>query len=231
MVFQECQSIPDLEVVDRVRAGEKGLYELLMRRHNQRLYRVIRSVVTNDVEAEDILQESWVRAYEHLDQFAGLASFSTWITRIAFYEALARSRKSKRWTPLEDQGGDIMPEVTRRRATSTTPETEAMRNQLGQMLESAVDGLPVTYRSVFMLREIEQMSTSETAECLGLSEEAVKTRLHRSKALLRRELEGRLGASTAAAYTFLGARCDRTVARVLDRIGATSATFAPPAAR
>lgn len=220
MVLQECQSVSDAEVVDRVRAGETGLYELLMRRHNQRLFRVIRSVVTNDIEAEDVLQEAWVRAYEHLDQFAGRASFPTWVTRIAFYEALARRRKSKRWTPLEDQEGEIMPEANRRRTTSETPEAQAMRGQLGQMLQAAVDALPETYRSVFMLREVEQLSTIETAECLGLSEEAVKTRLHRSRALLRGELESRIGPAIAEAYSFLGTRCDRTVARVLKRIGA-----------
>ncbi|HLN01545.1 MAG TPA: RNA polymerase sigma factor [Bryobacteraceae bacterium] len=220
MVPKECQSVSDLEVVDRVRAGETGLYELLMRRYNQRLYRTIRSVLTDETEAEDVLQEAWVRAYEHLDQFRGLALFATWLTRIAFHEALARSRKGKRWTQIEDQSGEVIAEVNRRQTTSTTPETEAIRGQLGQMLEAAVDALPERYRSVFVLREVEQLSTTETADCLGLSEEAVKTRLHRSRALLRRDLESRIGPAIAEAYSFLGARCDRTVARVLKRIGA-----------
>ncbi len=220
MVLQECQAVPDLEVVDRVRAGETGLYELLMRRYNQRLYRTIRSVVTDETEAEDVLQESWVRAYEHLNQFSGNAHFATWVTRIAFYEALARNRKSKRWTPLENPAGEIMPEVNRTQTTSATPETHAMQGQLAQMLQAAVDALPETYRSVFVLREVEQLSTTETADCLGLSEEAVKTRLHRSRALLRRDLVNRIGPAIAEAYAFLGVRCDRTVARVLQRIGA-----------
>src|SRR3954470_7603474 len=106
MLLEECRTLSDDEIVARVRTGETGLYEMLMRRYNQRLYRVIRSVVTNDSEAEDILQEAWVRAYEHLNQFGGRSSFSTWVTRIAFYEALARSRKSKRWTPIEDDAGE-----------------------------------------------------------------------------------------------------------------------------
>jgi RNA polymerase sigma-70 factor, ECF subfamily len=219
MVLQECQSVSDTEVVDRVRAGETALYELLMRRYNQRLFRVIRSVLTNDLEAEDVLQEAWVRAYEHLDQFAGRASFSTWVTRIAFHEALSRTRRSKRWSPLEGPEGEIMPEVNRRQTTSETPEAQAMRGELGQMLQAAVDTLPEIYRSVFVFREVEQLSTGETAECLGLSEETVKTRLHRSRALLRSELESRLGPAIAGAFSFLGARCDRTVARVLERIG------------
>jgi RNA polymerase sigma-70 factor (ECF subfamily) len=219
MLLEECRTIPDDELVGRVRAGETGLYEMLMRRYNQRIFRVIRSVVSNDNDAEDVLQEAWVRAYEHLDQFAGRASFSTWVTRIAFHAALARSRNSKRWTPLENPQGDIVPEANRRHTTAETPETEVMRDQLGEILQTAVDGLPETYRCVFVLREVEQLSTSETAECLELSEEAVKTRLHRSRALLRRALADRLGPAITGAYAFLGSRCDRVVARVMAEIG------------
>ena len=219
MLLEECRTISDDDVVSRVRAGETGLNEMLMRRYNQRLFRVIRSVVMNDDEAEDVLQEAWVRAYEHLDQFAGRASFSTWVTRIAFHEALARTRKSRRWTPLENPEGEIMAEAERRQTTAETPEMQAERSQLGRMLQAAVDALPETYRSVFVLREVEQLSTTETAECLELSEEAVKTRLHRSRALLRRDLESRLGPAISEAYAFLGARCDRIVMRVLERIG------------
>src|SRR6478609_8653964 len=182
MVLQECQTLNDEQVVERVRGGEIGLYELLMRRYNQRVYRVVRSVLVNSQEAEDVLQEAWVRAYQHLNQFKGRASFSTWVTKIAFYEALARAKKNKRWRPLEDPEGEIMPEAERRQPLAETPEAQAIRAQLGRMLEAAVDELPEAYRSVFVLREVEQLNTSETAECLGLSEEAVKTRLHRSRA-------------------------------------------------
>jgi RNA polymerase sigma-70 factor (ECF subfamily) len=220
MVLQECQTLNDDQVVERVRAGEIGLYELLMRRYNQRVYRVVRSVLVNSEDAEDVLQEAWVRAYEHLDQFRGLASFSTWVTKIAFYEALARAKKNKRWLPLQDPEGVIMPEAERRQPPTETPEAQAMRTQLGRMLEAAVDELPESYRSVFVLREVEQLNTSETAECLGLSEEAVKTRLHRSRALLRRELEARMGPAIVEAHSFMGVRCDRSVARVLERIAA-----------
>ena len=223
MVSQECQSVSDAEVVERVRGGETDLYELLMRRYNQRLFRIIRAIVINDTEAEDVLQESWVRAYEHLDQFSGRAGFPAWVTSIAYNEALARSRKSKRWTLLEDAEGEIMPEANRHSATSETPESQAIRGEFTQLLQSAVDALSETYRLVFVLREVEQLSTNETAECLGISEEAVKTRLHRSRALLRHELQAQIGPSIAQAYAFLGIRCDRTVARVLDRIGAGKA--------
>ena len=191
MVLQDCQSLPDAEVVDRVRAGETGLYELLMRRYNQRLFRIIRSVLTNDTEAEDVLQETWVRAYEHLGQFEGRASFATWATRIAYHEALARARAGKRWTPVEDPEGDVMPEVNRRQSSTETPEAQAIRGQLGTAVAIRGRRAARNYRTVFVLREVEQLSTTETADSLGLSEEAVKTRLHRSRALLRRELQGR----------------------------------------
>ena len=221
MPLQTCHPIADDEIVARVRSGETGMFEMLMRRYNQRLFRAIRSIINDELEAEDVLQDVWVRAYQHLNQFLGRASFSTWVTRIAIYEAIGRNRKRKRWIPLEDPDGQIVPEANRRQATEYTPETEAMRGELRQMLDAAVDALPETYRTVFVLREVEQLSTTETAECLELSEEAVKTRLHRSRALLRRDLEGRIGPAITEAYAFMGLRCDRTVARVLERIGAS----------
>jgi RNA polymerase sigma-70 factor (ECF subfamily) len=216
MVMEHCGELTDNELVGRVLGGESYLYELLMRRHNQRLFRVIRSVIADDLESEDVLQDAWVRAYEHLDQFEGRAGFPTWVSKIAFYEALARVRKAKRFTALEN-GGDEMA-ASYDRSDPGTPEEQAIRGELGRTLRSAVDRLPQTYRSVFVLREVEGMSTSETADCLDLSEEAVKTRLHRARALLRRDLEGRIGPAIAEAYQFLGTRCDRVVARVMERI-------------
>jgi RNA polymerase sigma-70 factor (ECF subfamily) len=225
MLLQERQPISDAELVNLVRAGKTAVYEVLMRRYNQRLYRVIRSVIVDDVEAEDVLQEAWVRAYQYLNQFEGRASFSTWVTRIALHEALARIRKARRWTPIEDPQGAIMPEAKPQMRTSESPETLAMRSQVGQILQAAMDALPEVYRSVFVFREVEQFNTIETAECLGLSEEAVKTRLHRARALLRHELQSRVGSAVVHAYSFMGARCDRTVARVLERI---SSSGSPP---
>jgi RNA polymerase sigma-70 factor (ECF subfamily) len=113
-----------------------------------------------------------------------------------------------------------VPEAERRQPAAENPEHQAMRSELGRMLEAAVDGLPDSYRSVFVLREVERLNTAETAECLGLSEEAVKTRLHRSRALLRQDLEKRAGAAISEMHPFLGSRCDRTVARVMERIRA-----------
>jgi RNA polymerase sigma-70 factor, ECF subfamily len=218
MTLSDWQSLPDEQVVMRVRAGETCLYELLMRRYNQRLFRIVRSVVRDDAEAEDVLQHAWVRAYEHLDQFAGRATFATWVTKIAFYEALARTRKKKRLVSIDARNGDSMSEGEYADVKTLDPEQRVIGAELKQAVESAVDQLPDTYRSVFVLREVEQLSTAETAECLSLSKEAVKTRLHRSRAMLRRGLVARMGPAIAATYGFLGQRCDRVVARVLERI-------------
>jgi RNA polymerase sigma-70 factor, ECF subfamily len=214
MAPEKCQDLPDDELVRRVGAGETHLYELLMRRYNQRIFRVIRSVIPNDADAEDVLQEAWVRAFEHLDQFEGRASFSTWVAKIAFYESLARARKSAHLTALDENHGENMDD----------PEKQAMRGELGRMLQSAVDRLPASYRSVFVMREVERMSTAETAECLEISEEAVKTRLHRSRAMLRRDLEERTGLALAEAYAFLGDRCDRVVAAVMQRVASLASS-------
>jgi RNA polymerase sigma-70 factor (ECF subfamily) len=189
-----------------------------MRRYNQRLFRAIRSVILSDADAEDVLQETWVRAFEHLDQFAGKAAFSTWVTKIAIYEAFGRIRKGKRFTTLEDDTGKIVAGAKRAMTNADNPEKQAIRGELGHAIQMAVERLPASYRSVFVLREVEHLSTAETAQCLSLSEESVKTRLHRSRALLRRDLETHMGPALSEAYAFLGPRCDRVVASVMKRI-------------
>jgi RNA polymerase sigma-70 factor (ECF subfamily) len=169
-----------------------------------------------------VLQDAWVRAFEHLGQFEGRSQFATWVTKIAVYEALARTRKRKKLVSLEDSDGNIMLEAEQVSAITDDPEKQTVRTEMSQMLQSAVDQLPGHYRSVFMLRAVEQLSTAETAECLSMSEEAVKTRLHRSRALLRSHLEDRLGREIATSFAFLGQRCNRTVAAVMTRIHATT---------
>lgn len=219
MTLQECQLMSDRDLAERVRGGDTALYELIMRRHNQRMFRMIRSVIREDSEAEDILQDAWVRIYEHLHQFEGRSSFATWIMRIAYHEALNRARKQKRSLPLEDETGEIMSRVIDESSPRTTPEDQAIHGQFSRIIQTAVDALPDGYRSVFVLREIEGMSTAEVSGCLELSEEAVKTRLHRSRAMLRRDIQARIGPVVAETFAFMGVRCDRTVVSVLDRIG------------
>src|SRR5215472_9043650 len=160
-------------VVRRVLAGEAALYELLMRRYNQRLYRVAMAILRDDAEAEDVMQDAYVRAYQHLAEFEGRAKFSTWLTRIAVHEAFARLRRDARFSPLEDpdsgrHGVDafIVPD--------RNPEQQAVDAELTALLENAILSLPRDYRVVFILRDVEEMSTAEAAECLNLTQENIK---------------------------------------------------------
>jgi len=217
-----ANTMSDEEVVTKVLAGENTLFEILMRRYNQRLYRVARAILGDDSEAEDVMQDAYVRAYTHLNQFAGQAKFSTWLTKIAVHEALARVRRRHRFVEI-----DSMPETERDSMSifiskTRDPEQQVLARELIAVLEAAVGALPEIYRSVFMLREIEGMSTAETAECLDMSEDAVKTRLHRAKALLREELYGRIGTTTAGAFQFAGPRCNRVVSAVFEWIRSRS---------
>lgn len=209
----------DEEVVDRVRAGETGLYEIIMRRYNQRLYRVARAILHDDSEAEDVMQDAYVRAYHHLDQFAARAPFSAWLTRIAVHEALARQRQRSRVQNVDDraENGGFPMELTER---PLDPEETASKAELGHLLEEAVLALPEQFRTVVMLRDVEEMSTSETAEALEISEENVKVRLYRGRALLRDWLLTRVGTNAKEAFPFMGARCDLVVQNVFARFAA-----------
>jgi RNA polymerase sigma-70 factor (ECF subfamily) len=211
-------AMSDEEVVKQVLAGEITLFEILMHRYNQRLYRVARAILGDDSEAEDVMQDSYVRAYAHLNQFAGEAKFSTWLTKIAVHEALARVRRRDRFVEIDSTPASEGDSMSIFISKTPDPEQQVLAWELNAVLEAAVDTIPEIYRSVFMLREIEEMSTAETAECLDISEEAVKTRLHRARALLREELYARIGIATTGAFQFAGPRCDRVVSVVFDRI-------------
>ena len=168
-------------------------------------------------DVEDIVQTAFVEAFRSLADFRGDALFSTWLTRIAINEALARARKQGRYEPLDEEtreAGEIF--MTRQQAD---PERQAFARELGTLLESAVDALPDGARETFVLREIEGLSTAETAECLGVSEDVIKTRLSRARASLRRELFERAGLAASNAFRFERPRCDRVVAAVMERIG------------
>lgn len=210
----------DEEVVSRVLTGEVELYEIIMRRYNQRLYRVVISILRDPAETEDVMQDAYVRAYEHLNQFEGRAAFSTWLTRIAVHEALARLRKRERIEPFDEDFSDG--EISVNPASpALDPEQTISKAELSHMLEEAVLSLPEQYRAVLMLRDVEEMSTSETAAALNLSEENVKVRLHRGRAMVRRNLFARVGATAKNAFPFLGVRCDRMVARVFERLSSS----------
>ena len=202
----------DEEVVAHVCAGDTQLFEILIRRYNQRLFRAARAILQNDADAEDAVQQAYLNAYRHLAQFEGRARFSTWLTRIAVHEALARRRRS-RDTLVESTGWEPVKHAA---AKTVDPERQAYVAQLGSLLEAALAALPHGYRSVFMLREVDGLNTAETARQLRLSEGTVKTRLHRAKNLLQRKLHD---ATPAAAFRFDGDRCDRLVSAVMSLTG------------
>jgi RNA polymerase sigma-70 factor (ECF subfamily) len=211
----------DEQVVARVIEGDRALFEILMRRYNQRLFRVARGITHADADAEDVVQQAYVSAYTNLAQFGGAAAFSTWLTRIVINEALSKTRKRLRLAEVEiEEQHDVTPF----KAETPSPEDQVSRRETGALLEAAIDRLPEGYRLVFMMREVEQLSVAETAECLELSEENVKVRLHRAKAMLRDSLYQEMERASGEAFRFLGARCDRIVATVLARI----ATLPPP---
>jgi len=206
----------DEDVVARVLAGETELYEIIMRRYNQRLFRVARAILHSNDEAEDVMQDAYVRAYEHLNQFLGRARFSTWLTRIAIHEAFARVQKKNRSQELDAM---ISPEKeTALTAPSVSPEQQASQAEAARLLEEALLTLPDHYRVVVMMRDIEEMSTLETAEALELSEDNVKIRLHRARSLLREELLAKAHESRSKVFPFMGERCDRVVRAVLTAI-------------
>ena len=209
---ETLEQLSDEDVVHKILEGEIELFEILMRRHNRRLFRAARSILRNDWEAEDVVQDAYVRAYTHLASFEGRAKFSTWLTRIAVYEALARKRRDSRMDEMEVEvlaAGDRM---------NRNPEQQAMDGQLRESIEKAIDQLPLRYRTVFVLRDVQGLDTAETAECLGIEEQAVKTRLHRARNVLKDVLAVQTGATVEHAFNFLGERCDRIVARVMARI-------------
>jgi RNA polymerase sigma-70 factor (ECF subfamily) len=213
-----AEQLSDEEVVRRVLGGDTALFEIILRRYNQRIYRAIRAIVRREEEIEDAMQQAYVSAYEHLHQFADRARFSTWLTRIAINEALARVRK-RNHTLVTIGENDAVEEIESR---EPDPEQQAVASQLREVTEREVAALGESYRAVFILREVEGLSTEETAECLSVSEDVVKTRLHRARAMLRDNLYRRAGVTLQTLFTFGNARCDRVVAAVLARLSASS---------
>lgn len=215
-VLEGWALLSDEQVVTRVLAGQTALFEVLMRRHNERIYRTARAILRDEHEAEDVMQQAYVNAYSHLRQFDGRSAFSTWLTRIAVHEALARARRRGRYTTIDADG----PSPIEIPAMDTTPNPErlAISSELGALVESAVDRLPDGTREVFMLRQVEGMSTEEVAEALNVSEAVVKTRLSRARSAIRRELFEHAGLAASDTFRFLRPRCDRVVSVVLSRL-------------
>ena len=214
---EAMRALTDEDIVARVLSGETSLFEIIMRRYNQRLFRALRALVRNDAEAEDILQEAYGRAYRHLGQFAGRSRFSTWLTQIALNEARARQRRGDRLTSLKDHD-QLAAEDSMWPVSTRTPEDDASSSELQGVLVRAIDRLPASLRLVFVLREVEGLGTDETAECLGVSAGGVKVRLHRARSRLRSMVDQQLGVDVRRLHGFAGERCDRIVATLMDRI-------------
>ncbi len=211
---EDAMQPTDEEIIGRVRGGDIDCFEVLMRRYNQRIYRTVRAILREEDETTDAMQEAYVNAFTHLGDFNGHARFSTWLTRIAVHEALGRLRKRKRVEPLDD--GDSQDSLMV--SPVNGPENNASDGELRALLEEAVDGLPESFRTTFVLRSIEQLSVAETAEVLGIPEETVKTRHHRARERLQNALTSRIGGTLPDLFGFHRPRCDRVVANVLARL-------------
>jgi len=215
----------DVEVARRIAAGDQDELQRLMRVHNQRLYRTARSILRDDAEAEDAVQESYLLAYRAMAQFRGDASLSTWLVRIVANEALGRLRKRSRSADLIQLSGAMFPmsddaELDMEDQSAEQPEQAAVRAQMRRLLEAKIDQLPDAFRTVFVLRAVEEMTVEEAGVCLGIPAATVRTRYFRAKGLLRESLAREIDFSLQDAFRFDGERCDRIVRRVLDRLNA-----------
>lgn len=212
----------DAELVARALARDGEAFRTIMKRNNQRLYRLARGVLHDAAEAEDVVQEAYVRAFSALAGFRGSSSLSTWLSRITINEALGRLRRRRRrrdagLVAIEPRAAEIIQFPLS--SSDSDPERTMAQRQILHLVEQATDSLPEAFRAVFVARVIEGMSVEETADALGIGPQTVKTRLHRARALLRKELDARIGPVFLEAFPFAGRRCDRLTAAVMARLG------------
>jgi RNA polymerase sigma-70 factor (ECF subfamily) len=217
------QQQSDAEIVERVCAGDISAFESLMRRYNRPLYRTARSILKDDAEAQDALQEAYLLAFRNLKTYRGAARLLTWLTRIVVNEAIARSRKANRRAKII-QLGDLTeldngtPEASMSQPDSEQPEQLALRAEVRRLIEKKIDDLPEAYRIVFVMRELEELTIEETAACLEIPEATVRSRHFRAKGLLRESLSREIDFAFEDTFSFDGERCDRIVSGVLARI-------------
>lgn len=202
----------DAALVQRVREGDASAFEALMRAHNRRLFRIVRAVVMDDAEAEDVCQEAWLLAYTRLSSLEEPSVFGGWLGRIGFRCALARKGHARNLDALDQ--ADAIPSALE------APESRLERARIAAVLERAIDSLIPSYRAVVLLRDVEQASTTETAEILGLSEDNVRVRLHRARARLREDLADVAATAVSDVFRFENARCDRLVGFVMAHVHA-----------
>lgn len=220
---EAVEELPDSAIVARVSAGDNHAFTLLMRRYNQALYRTARSILRDDVEAEDVLQDAYILAYRGMNKFRGDARLSTWLTRIVINEAVARLRKATRRAEVIRLDCDMEPdsdsmEANTSGAASEPAEGTAMRAEARRLLEAKVDALPEVFRTVFVLRALEEMTVEEVAVALDIPEATVRTRYYRARCCLREALSREIDFAFEEAFRFAGERCDRIVAGVIRRL-------------
>ena len=217
------ETLGDAELAALARQGDGAAFRAIMQRHNRRLYRVARAVLHDDGEAEDVVQESYVRAFAALADFRGDSSLATWLTRIALNEALGRLRRRRPTVDIETFASTTRSDARvipfPLMSPDMDPEQSAARQDVRRLLERAIDALPEPFRVVFVLRDVEELSIEETAAQLGLRPETVKTRLHRARRQLREALDAELASALTDAFPFAGARCARITDAVLKRLG------------
>lgn len=212
----------DALLVRGARDRNEAAIRAIMQQNNRRLFRVARGILRNDAEAEDVVQETYVRAFTHLESFRGESSFATWLTRIAMNEALGRARRLRPHVELSDlKSGVLEAQIIQfpQSSNPSDPEKSMAQREIRHVVERAVDELPEAFRIVFITRVIEGMSVEETAELLQLKPETVKTRLHRARTLLRNHVERQIGPVVMEAFPFAGRRCERLTQAVLQRLG------------
>lgn len=224
----------DPDVVRRVLEGDVASFELIMRRYNRRLYRIARGVLRNETDAEDAVQDAYIRAYENLGQFQGKGPLSAWLAKITVNEALGRLRRSSAARdsislddPQEREVANFMADLI---SSLPSPEQSAARGELRRLLESAIDALPEVYRLVFILCGVEEMSVAETADCLEIEPATVKTRYHRARKILQQNLSSLVDSTAGEVFPFAGERCDRIVAGVFRRLRVHGRTAPAPKA-
>lgn len=211
----------DMALVRRIVEGDRAAFQQLMRLHNSALFRAARSVVRDEADAEDVLQDAYLAALRHIGDFRGESRLATWLTRIVINKALGRLRSRRRDNVIElldDRGQGVLMDRVMGEDLGTSPEQSAMRTQLRGLLEHQIDALPLAYRTAFILREVEEMTIEEAAECLAIPAATVRTRVFRARALLRASLAEEMDIAVTDVFRFGGARCDRIVANVLDRL-------------
>lgn len=224
----DAETVEDSVLAERIALHDHAAFEVLMRRYNSTLFRVARAILKNTADAEDAVQEAYLAAYRGMERFEGTSKLSTWLTRIVINQALGRLRKHRKHDAVVQIASGPDPLATREpfvdQRPDESPDGLTFQAQMHGLLERKIDALPLIFRTVFIMREVEEMSVEETAECLCIPAATVRSRLHRARAQLRESLSLEMDSATERVFEFGGAHCKRIVACVLERLRNLSTT-------